>query len=148
LRALIMVVQTDREGGAPMDRRMDEAAVARRLEAARAALLQTRRRVEEDALVDAIHHDADAATHVRELGEIAAEEVERELDHSLVDLVDVELAELDAAQERLAAGTYGRCEVCDGPIGDERLEAVPWARRCVVHQQHAEQARTGMEPWR
>ena len=41
------------------------------------------------------------------------------------------LAEIDAASTRLAAGTYGVCEVCGRPIGAERLEAKPTARTCV-----------------
>jgi len=42
------------------------------------------------------------------------------------------LAELDAALARLDAGTYGRCERCGGPVGDERLEARPEARLCIT----------------
>jgi RNA polymerase-binding transcription factor DksA len=44
-----------------------------------------------------------------------------------------DLAEVDAAFARLAAGTYGVCEVCGRPIPGERLEARPAARRCVRH---------------
>lgn len=41
------------------------------------------------------------------------------------------LAELDEVAARVAAGGYGTCEGCGGPIGAERLEARPTARRCV-----------------
>jgi DnaK suppressor protein len=41
------------------------------------------------------------------------------------------LVELDAAEARVAAGTYGRCIACGGPIGDERLAALPTTERCV-----------------
>jgi len=44
-----------------------------------------------------------------------------------------DLTEVDAAFERLDAGTYGICEVCGRPIPGERLEARPAARRCVRH---------------
>ena len=44
-----------------------------------------------------------------------------------------DLAEVDAAFERLAAGTYGVCEVCGRTIPGERLEARPAARRGVRH---------------
>jgi DnaK suppressor protein len=43
------------------------------------------------------------------------------------------LAELAAAQQRVHAGTYGRCEVCDCRIPDARLEARPATRTCVAH---------------
>jgi DnaK suppressor protein len=42
------------------------------------------------------------------------------------------LEEVDGALERMAAGTYGNCEVCGKPIGAARLEAMPAARLCIV----------------
>lgn len=50
---------------------------------------------------------------------------------ALLDRTRPKLAELAAAQQRLAAGTYGVCEVCDREIPAERLRARPEARRCV-----------------
>lgn len=41
------------------------------------------------------------------------------------------LDEIDEAAGRVAAGTYGICEVCGRAIGAERLEGRPTARRCV-----------------
>lgn len=41
------------------------------------------------------------------------------------------LAEVDAALARLDAGTYGACERCGAPIGQERLDARPVARQCI-----------------
>ena len=43
------------------------------------------------------------------------------------------LEEVRRAQQRLAEGTYGTCEVCGEPIPGGRLEARPWATRCVAH---------------
>lgn len=37
----------------------------------------------------------------------------------------------DHAAELRARGAYGACEACGGPIGDERLAAVPDATRCI-----------------
>ena len=42
-----------------------------------------------------------------------------------------ELAEIDAALERLSHGTYGKCERCASPVGQLRLHAVPEARLCM-----------------
>ena len=42
------------------------------------------------------------------------------------------LADLDEALARIGEGTYGTCESCGGPIGDERLEALPGSSRCVI----------------
>jgi DnaK suppressor protein len=43
------------------------------------------------------------------------------------------LDEVHRAQQRLADGTYGICEVCGEPIPEGRLEARPWATRCIAH---------------
>jgi RNA polymerase-binding transcription factor DksA len=45
---------------------------------------------------------------------------------------EAHLTELQAADERLARGDYGRCEVCGAEIGADRLAAVPTTRRCVT----------------
>jgi DnaK suppressor protein len=57
------------------------------------------------------------------------------------DLADVLLARcreaLDEIQEAMALlgqGVYGSCSACGTAIPYERLEAVPWARRCVPCQ--------------
>ena len=66
-------------------------------------------------------HDPEGAT-------IAFERAQ--LDASITEL-RAQVAELDAALERVAAGTYGICEVCGLPIPPERLEARPAARTHV-----------------
>jgi DnaK suppressor protein len=43
-----------------------------------------------------------------------------------------EIEELQAALERVAGETYGRCENCGAAIGRERLVALPGATRCVA----------------
>jgi DnaK suppressor protein len=43
------------------------------------------------------------------------------------------LADIDAALERVAAGTYGRCVVCGAPIPEARLQARPFAATCLAH---------------
>ncbi|MDQ2837409.1 MAG: TraR/DksA C4-type zinc finger protein [Actinomycetota bacterium] len=48
------------------------------------------------------------------------------------------LAEVDAALERLALGTYGRCQRCSKEIARERLEIVPMAALCMDCQRDAE----------
>jgi RNA polymerase-binding transcription factor DksA len=52
---------------------------------------------------------------------------------ALLDRSRADLVEVDAAVARLAAGTYGVCEVCGRTIPGERLEARPAARRCLRH---------------
>jgi len=42
-----------------------------------------------------------------------------------------ELRDLDEAEGRVDAGTYGVCEKCGREIADARLDALPAARRCI-----------------
>ncbi len=48
--------------------------------------------------------------------------------------------EIRAALARVADGSYGVCEHCEDPIGEKRLDAVPWARMCVKCQAEVEAA--------
>jgi DnaK suppressor protein len=41
------------------------------------------------------------------------------------------LRDVEQALGRMDAGTYGLCERCGQPIGDERLEALPAAGLCM-----------------
>jgi RNA polymerase-binding transcription factor DksA len=43
------------------------------------------------------------------------------------------LDDVRRARRAVADGTYGTCEVCGEPIPAARLEARPWATRCVAH---------------
>lgn len=40
--------------------------------------------------------------------------------------------EIQAALERLEKGTFGTCEGCGQPIAEERLQAIPYARKCIA----------------
>jgi RNA polymerase-binding protein DksA len=54
-----------------------------------------------------------------------------------------EVRDINAAQARIAAGTYGTCIDCGRPIGKKRLEAYPTAKRCIEDQQRREKLRAG-----
>jgi len=59
---------------------------------------------------------------------IAAEQLSRVATH---DQLLALRAEVERALAKIDAQTYGVCDACDGPIGDARLEALPWACLCV-----------------
>jgi DnaK suppressor protein len=67
-------------------------------------------------------HDAEGATIAFERSQVGAL-VAQARDH---------LAEIEAALQRLEAGSYGTCERCGRPIAPERLEARPVARTCIT----------------
>jgi DnaK suppressor protein len=66
-------------------------------------------------------HDPEGATIAFERSQLAA----------LVRQAQDHLAEVDAAIDRLDAGTYGVCESCGQPVAADRLEARPVARTCI-----------------
>jgi len=43
------------------------------------------------------------------------------------------LKEVERAIVRIEKGTFGACEKCGKPIGDERLRAMPWVALCIEH---------------
>src|SRR4029450_4798740 len=61
----------------------------------------------------------------------ASETFEREKDVSILEQLEEELAELQAALERIDQGTYGIDEVTGEAIAPERLGGVPHARANV-----------------
>ena len=66
-------------------------------------------------------------------GDLGTETFEREKDFSLLEQLEAEINDLDAALRKIDEGTYGRCEVCSQEIDGERLEAMPGTRTCVEH---------------
>lgn len=62
-------------------------------------------------------------------------------DLALRDRADQQLALVDAALARLDDGTFGRCIRCGEPIAAGRLEALPWAPRCIDCQRLTDRER-------
>jgi DnaK suppressor protein len=48
------------------------------------------------------------------------------------------LQQVNAALERMDAGTYGLCQRCGKPINEERLEAFPYVTYCIECQSYLE----------
>jgi len=63
---------------------------------------------------------------------------ERDLAILNVDRESTTLRDVKAALRRMHDGGFGTCVDCERPIGAKRLEAVPWASRCVQCQDAAE----------
>ncbi len=97
------------------------------LVAERAALLGQANRLEDEA--NSLIEDGEMGDvqFDDESGEGDTMVVERERDLALSGQARQTIAEIDAALERMAAGTYGYSTVSGTPIPRERLEAIPWA---------------------
>ncbi|MBI5766473.1 MAG: DUF2934 domain-containing protein [Verrucomicrobia bacterium] len=97
---------------------------------------RTLRRIRETLRREHDEHAAEARMPLPRGGADAVDVANDECEHDTlmaeISLAETELAEIDAALERIANGTYGVCEVTGQLIPEARLRAVPWARRCVA----------------
>ncbi|MDE0701498.1 MAG: hypothetical protein F4028_06390 [Acidimicrobiaceae bacterium] len=87
--------------------------------------------------------EAEALIEGREPGDVQFDEesgegdtlaVERERDLALSAQARVAVDQIDAALDRIAAGTYGICVVSGLRIPQERLRAIPWAAERVEYK--------------
>jgi DnaK suppressor protein len=104
-------------------------------------LLTNRRRAVSNAL-DNLHKE-NAGSLEDETGELvsgsadqhmadtATQTVEREIGNTLELHDERLLVAIDAALDRIEAGSYGQCVNCGAHIPEERLEAMPWATLCI-----------------
>lgn len=103
----------------------------RRLQEARSRLFRTVARTDEEiATLEAHQPGAPSEDVVTDLATAILSRLEGRERH--------EMDEIDAAQARLEAGTFGVCERCARPIPFARLRAVPTARHCVACQAREE----------
>ena len=68
---------------------------------------------------------------IGDIYDIASNERERELTLMLGDRDREKLVETEEALERIKNKTYGICDECGEPIGEARLEALPFTKVCV-----------------
>jgi DnaK suppressor protein len=90
---------------------------------------------------ESLQAEADSLTEDREPGDVQFDEesgegdtlaVERERDLALSAQARAAIEQIDAAIEKIHAGTYGQCENCGTTIPKERLKALPYAALCVT----------------
>ena len=72
------------------------------------------------------------------LGDVATATFDREMASTLEDNSTHVLNEIDAALARIDEGTFGTCSSCGQPIGNERLDALPWATLCIEDKRKQE----------
>jgi len=76
--------------------------------------------------------ERDAVPELSDPADAATDTFEREKDLSILEQLEHELEELQAALERVDAGTYGVDEETGAPIDPARLEAFPAARTNIT----------------
>ena len=79
------------------------------------------------------------------LADLGSDNFEQELTLSLVGSEKEALDKIEFALERIAEGSYGKCEDCGKKIPESRLEAIPYTTVCVqCAAAHEQQRRRGV----
>jgi len=75
----------------------------------------------------------------RDEGDYAVLTNDASIDNSLIEKQLQELEEIELSLDKIAEGTYGICEMCEEPIGIDRLRVKPFARYCITCREINEQ---------
>jgi DnaK suppressor protein len=102
-------------------------------ERARERLAEERERIER-ALARLGHQDTGEPADEEDPANQGSDLYQDELDEGLADDLRGELAAVERAEGRLAAGTYGLSIESGKPIPDERLEILPAAERTAEEE--------------
>jgi RNA polymerase-binding protein DksA len=100
-------------------------------------LLERRNRV-----ANALHHlheqnsnsledETEEETYDNHLADSATATLNREIDYTLEENSEHVLSAIEEALSRIEEGTFGTCVRCGRAIAEERLEAIPYATRCI-----------------
>ena len=106
---------------------MDEPTIRRTLQVERDEL-----RAQLDEMKTAPREPMASVSFGKRVGEGTSQAVERIAQVSAAKSLDAKLHDVERALSKWDEGTYGTCDECGEPIGDERLEAIPWATLCVL----------------
>lgn len=107
-------------------------------ERAEELLRRERERVEKALRAQSGREEDELSSQDQHLGDEATEIYDDELTDGLREQFAEQLAAVERAEQRLAAGTYGMSIESGDPIPDERLEAYPAAERTAEEQARLE----------
>jgi len=117
-----------------MTQHFDEAATRDRLVADRDRVQGLIEGLQAEGLDEEAADQVGDLAHVTNPADQGSETFEREKDVAILEQLERDLAEIEAALQRLDEGTYGVDEVTGDPIAAERLEAYPVARTNIEHR--------------
>lgn len=80
----------------------------------------------------------DISGYTYHMADVATDSYDREFSLGLASNESNLLYELDDAMKKIEEGIFGVCEECKSGIAKTRLNAVPYARRCVKCQEKKE----------
>ncbi len=86
--------------------------------------------------LDELHGSHD----VMDEGDFASVSTDNLINEEILAAQQKELVEIDEALAKIQAGSYGICEMCEEPIGMQRLKVKPFAKYCITCRQIAEKS--------
>jgi DnaK suppressor protein len=110
-------------------------------ERARDLLMAERKRLERELARHVHEDDGEDSDPFFDQGNLAAKLYQDELEESLAEGLRRQLAALERAEHRLAAGTYGLSIESGARIPDERLEVLPTAELTAEEERAVERHR-------
>jgi len=81
----------------------------------------------------------EASDGPQDFEEIAVDFLEIQKEQSVLVNEQALLTEVKDALKRIENGSYGQCVDCGQIIPEKRLEALPWAARCIKDEERLEQ---------
>lgn len=93
----------------------------------------------QDTLMRSSKEDSgDLSSYSQHMADAGTDTFDRDFALSLLSSEQDALYEIEEAIQRILSGAYGTCEITGNPIGDERLEAVPFTRYSLEGQKQLE----------
>jgi DnaK suppressor protein len=80
-------------------------------------------------------------------GDLCVRDLQTDIDLALLQIRTETIEQIDQALANLDAGTYGACEECGDDIPANRLEALPFARRCLSCEETREASQAHVTAW-
>jgi DnaK suppressor protein len=65
------------------------------------------------------------------MADVGTENYDQEFTLGLIETEQATLEQVQAALNRIDAGTYGKCSECAEPIAKQRLQYLPYAKYCI-----------------
>ena len=87
-----------------------------------------------------LEDETEEETYDNHLADSATATLNREIDYTLEENSEHVLSGINEALDRIENGTFGSCARCGKQIAEDRLEAIPYATRCIDCQRLAERA--------
>ncbi len=95
-------------------------------------LLKRRTQIEKNLRGTSLELEEMRDLELNDEGDFAAASVEAIIDSAILVQQRKELNEIELALDKIKAGVFGICEMCEEPIGRRRLEVKNFARFCIT----------------